>query len=240
MNIRKAVVGLTLIGTLVVGVGIAGAQSNGRGGLGRGGNGGLHGGGYGGDVIQVVLDETGLTLTEIHTQLHAGVSLADLITENGGDPAAVISEAVSAATERINTAVEDGRLTQERADALLADLEQTVTDAINGQGPMMMQMGGRGGRMQGGMKGGMFLRGTEPGMIQLAAEQTGLETSAIIEQMQAGASLGEILTANNVDIETFVDAAIENMQARMGTRMQNMRERLIEQLGGSTSSGDSE
>ncbi|NIR37390.1 MAG: hypothetical protein GWO22_15820, partial [Actinobacteria bacterium] len=42
---------------------------------------------------------------------------------------------MSQAEERIQEAVENGRITQEQADEKLADLEQRITDRVNGEAP---------------------------------------------------------------------------------------------------------
>ncbi len=147
---KRALVGLVVASMLVIGVSVAGAQAvaDGMGpgipGGGRGGHGAMR------EVITLVAEQTGLTPMEILTQLRSGTSLSDIITANGGDLEAVTSGAIAAITAEINQAVTDGWISQEQADAMLANVETHVTDAISGEGFF-----GRGGRGEGrGGRGG--------------------------------------------------------------------------------------
>jgi DNA-binding FrmR family transcriptional regulator len=109
----------------------------GRGGsLGRGG----HGGGAGG-LIEAAVTVTGLTRDEIRTDLQAGQTLSQIVTEAGATDAAVIAAARTTLEERLTQAVTDGRLTQDQADQRLADFDaeaptwMTSNDLGGGRGP---------------------------------------------------------------------------------------------------------
>jgi hypothetical protein len=105
----------------------------GRGGRdgGPGGRGGMMRGGMGFGLLNLVGEETGLTVREIGEALRDGGSLGALLAESGVDEAAFIETVVTAASERLTTAVENGRLTQERADALIAELRERLPDILN-------------------------------------------------------------------------------------------------------------
>jgi len=147
------------------------------------------------ELITVVAEQTGLTEQDILTQVRDGATLAEIITANGGDVDAVIAAVVEEATTRINTAVSESRITQERADEMLANLQENVTSAINGE----FQVGRGGGR---GGRDGMWA------VLDLVVEQTGLTREEVRTQLQAGATVAEILTANDVDVAAFIDSAI--------------------------------
>ena len=125
---KRLVVMLTVLSMMAVMVGIASAQEEAnrrdvRGGLVR-------------EVVQAVSDETGLESSEILAQLAPdGATLADVIVANGGSVDSVVNSAVTSATERINEAVANGNMTQEQADKLLNNLDQLITDGINGELP---------------------------------------------------------------------------------------------------------
>ncbi|NJO84933.1 MAG: hypothetical protein HC828_20680 [Blastochloris sp.] len=57
------------------------------------------------------------------------------MTNNGGDIEAVIADAVAQVTERVSQAVENGRLTQEEADARIAEHEAGFRALLNGELP---------------------------------------------------------------------------------------------------------
>lgn len=82
-------------------------------------------------INETVLEVTGLDRRELSQALNDGQTLADIITANGGDVEAVKAEIIAEATTRLSEAVEEGRLSQEDADAILEDLEQSVEDILN-------------------------------------------------------------------------------------------------------------
>jgi len=100
-----------------------------------------------GEVATAISAETGLETTEILQQVRDGEILADIITNNGGDVDTVVAAVVEAVTTNVNERVESEQITQEQADTILENLEETVTDLINGELELPLRdRGGRGGR----------------------------------------------------------------------------------------------
>ncbi len=188
MNVKKLIVGTTLVGALAFGVGIVGAQDNPP--PGRPGGRAIR------SLVEIVVEETGLEPQEIFTQMREGASLEDIITANGGDVDAVID----AATERINDALAEGRITQQQADNLLANLE----DAINGTSEWFTNRGGHGPRMQAAQS-----------LIEATAAETGLEARDIMQQLRGGSTLADIITANGGNAETVVASAVADATERL-------------------------
>ena len=83
----------------------------------------------GGKSLDTVAEVLGIDEDDLRTQLADGATIADIA---GDDIDAVIDALVADKTERIEAAVEDGRLTQEEADEKLAEIEDRVTDNVNG------------------------------------------------------------------------------------------------------------
>jgi len=79
-------------------------------------------------VFDAAAEALGLTPEELFAELHAGKSLADIAEAQGVDLEAVHdamkAARVEAMKQAIQQAVEDGRLTQEKADWLLEGLEK--------------------------------------------------------------------------------------------------------------------
>lgn len=82
--------------------------------------------------MAAVADAAGVTVDELTDALRNGDSLADVAGDNVD---AVIDLLVQEQTDRINDALENGRIDAERADELLADVEERVTDRVNGERP---------------------------------------------------------------------------------------------------------
>ncbi len=101
-----------------------------------------------GEIATAVSEVTGLELADLLQQVRDGAVLADLITENDGDVDAVISTVVDSVTTAINERVADEQITQEQADALLENLEETVSEWMTGEYQFnnQGQRGGRGNR----------------------------------------------------------------------------------------------
>ena len=75
----------------------------------------------------------GLTEAELRAELEDGKTLAEIAKAEGKSVPGLVQALVKAANERIAEAVADGRLTQAQADELEADLEERITDLVNGE-----------------------------------------------------------------------------------------------------------
>ncbi|MGY1746436.1 hypothetical protein [Blastococcus sp. SYSU D00695] len=93
---------------------------------------GGHGSGFVREGLSTAAETLGMTEEELRTALQAdGASLASVAQEEGVDVQTLVDALVRAATDRIDQAVSDGRLTQADADQVLADLEQRITDRVH-------------------------------------------------------------------------------------------------------------
>jgi polyhydroxyalkanoate synthesis regulator phasin len=110
-----------------------------RGEFGEGHGPGGHRGGPGmfgrGVASEALTDLLGIDAEELHTQLHDGATLAEIAQAQGVEVQAVIDELVAEVTERIDNAVEDGRIDQAEADEKLAEAEARITDMVNNGRP---------------------------------------------------------------------------------------------------------
>jgi len=91
---------------------------------------GRHGGPGGGHGLDAAASYLGVTESELHTQLHAGKSLADVAKAEGKTVDGLVDALVSSAKKRMAADVEAGRLTQAQATAMTADLEQRITEMV--------------------------------------------------------------------------------------------------------------
>lgn len=157
-------------------------------------------------LLQSVAEATGLSAEEILPMLRDGMTLAEVVTANGGDVQAVIADAIADATTRISEAVANERLTQEQADELIANLETLFTNSINGT-----------------LREHLVETRVGVGVLELAAEQTGLNPREITEQMRGGTTLSELLTANGVDVNAFIDDVVAQADTRLDQAVANGR-----------------
>ena len=97
------------------------------------------------DRAQATADLLGIDVEELQAALQQGQTLAQIAEANNVDIQTIIDATVATATERINAAVEAGRLTAAEADEKLADLEAKVTARVNAAGPVRGERPDRGG-----------------------------------------------------------------------------------------------
>ncbi|NNC75816.1 MAG: hypothetical protein HKN93_09950 [Acidimicrobiia bacterium] len=97
-----------------------------------------------------------LTVDELKTQLQEGATLAEVAGDQVDDVAQLITDQMN---ERIDQALEDGRITDEEAAEKRAEIEDKVTEILNGEA----KFGGRGHgrRGPGGPRGGGFGAGAD-------------------------------------------------------------------------------
>lgn len=99
---------------------------------------GFHGHGPGhlgrGEVLAAAASYLGLTEAELREQV-PGKTLADVAKEQGKSVPGLVEAMVAAAGKEIDEAVADGRLTDEQATALKADLEARFESMVDGERP---------------------------------------------------------------------------------------------------------
>jgi polyhydroxyalkanoate synthesis regulator phasin len=97
--------------------------------------GGHHRGGHPGFDGEVVAELLGIDVEELRQQLRDGASIADIAEANGVDVQTVIDALVAEANEHLQLAVDDGRLTQEEADAQLDRISERITEMVERSRP---------------------------------------------------------------------------------------------------------
>lgn len=85
--------------------------------------------------LPVIGEELGMTVDELRAELADGATLSDVITTQGSSVEAVVDALVSEAEAKLDEAVANGRLSQERADEILANLPERLTERIE-NGPI--------------------------------------------------------------------------------------------------------
>jgi uncharacterized protein (DUF433 family) len=75
--------------------------------------------------------KAGITVDTLRSELRAGDTVAEIAADQGVDVQTVIDSLAAEAESHLDLAVENGRLTQEEADAKLADMTERITDFVN-------------------------------------------------------------------------------------------------------------
>lgn len=82
-------------------------------------------------LLRATATATGAEQKAVRDALRAGQSLAEFAAANGSSGDAVVQSVVAKARTRLDKAVENGRITRERADALLQKLAERATALVN-------------------------------------------------------------------------------------------------------------
>ncbi|MAS35059.1 MAG: hypothetical protein CL610_13700 [Anaerolineaceae bacterium] len=148
-------------------------------------------------ALALMEEYTGLTLTELRDAHQNGQTLAEMIEANGQSVDDFIADATENAYARIDTAVANGRITEEEADTLKAEINERLTARING----------------------------EPGAVQALLESyTGIDTfEALRDAHQSGQTLAEIIEANGQSVDDFIADAADLAYDRIDTAVANGR-----------------
>lgn len=96
---------------------------------------GRHGFGHGlggpGINLDTAAKTLGITAAELRQALQDGDTLAEVAQQHGVKVQTLVDALVAAATQRIDTAIAEGRLTKDRAAQMKADLNERITELVN-------------------------------------------------------------------------------------------------------------
>jgi AcrR family transcriptional regulator len=141
-----------------------------------------------------------MTIDEVHAAL-AG-TIAELADSQGMTLEEVVDALIAPVLERIQQAVDDGRITQEQADERIEQMEANVLEGL--QAGSWFSMGGRGRR---GGPGGV-----RPALL---AETLGMTTEELREALVDGQTIAELAEAQGVPLEDIVDASLAPVVERL-------------------------
>lgn len=151
-----------------------------------------------GGKLDTLAEILGVDAADLRERLVAGETVADIAEDEGVAIDDVVAALVERAEERLATAVEDERITQEAADERLSDIEERITDMVNGDVPF--RFGHRGGPF-----GGPSFLGAG---LDVLADVLGLDAATLEEQLRAGDTMADIAEQQGVALEDVI-AALE-------------------------------
>jgi hypothetical protein len=180
-------------------------------GSGFGMGGGMMGiGGPENSLLSIAAEKLGMTTDDLIAELQAGKSIADVAQEKNVSVDTIVEAVVTSRSDRMSQMVTSGQMTQEQADAMLAQMKTHLTEQINTQGMPQGRggfFGGPGGGHEGmgGMMGG---RGDGNPLMVVAADKLGVTPQELFTELQAGKSIADVAKEKNVALDTIVEAAL--------------------------------
>lgn len=167
-----------------------------------------------GEAIEIIAEATGLMPRDIVTMSRdEGKTLADIITENGGDLDAITAEINTLMTDRINEARDNANT---RADEAIANLDERIGNLLNQPMPDRPAAD----RVQDRQDNRQDILG---GIIRELADVAGLEPQAIREELQGGATIAEIAGNNGIDVNTLIATVTSAAEERLSDAVDNER-----------------
>jgi len=166
----------------------------------------------GGGHLDAAATALGMTIEELRTALVAGTSLADVAATKGVAVQKVIDAIVAAKTAELKQDVADGKLTQARADELLAGLSARVTAMVNADIPVFGRGRGFGGEGHG--KGrGHGLPGLHDSTV--LEDTLGMTREEIHAGLEAGKSIADLAKEKGVDVQKVIDALVAEARTKI-------------------------
>lgn len=149
---------------------------------------------------QVIATAIGISTTQLQTELQGGKTIAQVAQTHGVAVDKVVSAMVAAETKEIDQRVTAGQETQAQATQEKANLQQRVTDEVNGTGH------GPGGP---GRHGGMQAEDQ-----QLVAAAIGITTAQLQTELQSGKTIAQVAQAHGVSVDAVISkwVASENQE----------------------------
>jgi uncharacterized protein (DUF433 family) len=162
----------------------------------------------GSGVIQAAAEAIGIEPAELIRALREGRTIADLAEENGVDVQRVVDAVVASERERLEDAIDAGRLTQDQAGAIADDLEERVTDLVNGDlAPFPLPL--------------LPHLGLWPAPIAFIADVIGIDPAELLAAFADGRTIADVAQDNDVEVESVVDAIVAELRDRLDEAVEN-------------------
>jgi hypothetical protein len=86
-------------------------------------------------VLDVAAEVLGVDVTTLRDELRAGSTLAELAAVHDVEVDTLVDALVADARGRLDQAVADGRIGTDEAEARATEIEERITDLVNGERP---------------------------------------------------------------------------------------------------------
>lgn len=182
--------------------------------------------------LSVAATALGMTEADLMTELKDGKSIADVASAKGVEVDTVIDALYADMKAHIDAHVSEGKLTQEQADARLADAKTRISTMVTRaglptpKGPrgLMGPNGTHGQKGMGGNKGDykgghMGHRGAPKFATEELAKVLGLSAEELNTEMKAGKTLTQIADEKNVSIDKVKDQLLKDFTARVNEKV---------------------
>lgn len=150
--------------------------------------------------IREVAKVAGLTKEQLAAGAKAGKSLNQVITDAGGNPGTVQAQVLADVKAKLDQAVANKTITQDRADKAYAKAQQAL--------PKLMAATPKapGDRHGQGRKG--VVRHAAKAELGVAAKTIGIDEKTLLQELKGGKTVAQVATAHNIAPQTVIDAMV--------------------------------
>jgi hypothetical protein len=170
-------------------------------------------------LIQVTADTTGTQVKDVIAALKSGQSLSQYAQAHGKTDAEIIGAARTKLDDRLKQAVSSGKLTQERADALLRSFDDAAPKVMADQklGEQLTDVR-------------EYRRRFGAALIKATADVTGTTPEDVKAALQGGQSLAQYAEAHGKSADNIIAKLREQGEARLAKMLEKARA-LLEKPG---------
>jgi hypothetical protein len=152
---------------------------------------------HGGEHLATAAEAIGITEDELRAALAEGQSIAQVAEANDVDVQTVVDALVAAATERLESAIDD--------------LPERIADVVEREG--LPDRGPGGGHGPGHLAAG----------LDEAAEAIGITSEELRAALRDGSTIAEVAEANDVEVQGVVDALVAAAESRLDQAVEDGR-----------------
>jgi|GEM_PF-1126346 len=179
-------------------------------------------------LFGVAAEQLDMTPQELLAALQDGKSINNLAQEKGTDPADITAAILEKLDETLDQAVQDGKITQERATAILDKGKDQVPaflgKTLEGRMPEGRKPEGHvpGGLPRGGRPG--FATGHAAGsLFGIAAEKLDMTVQELLAELQDGKSMADVASEKGVNQDDIAAAYLEQLEESLNQAVDNGR-----------------
>lgn len=162
------------------------------------------------EAVRVASETIGVEQADLVAAVRSGSSVAEVATEHGVDPDAVVGALVSAAEDAIAHAVGAGRLGTDRAAALSERASELASRLVASARPAGSHSSSAPPRPHATLH-----RRAIRAAVGIAAQTIGVEPSHVVRAHRAGHSIGDLAAERGVLPQTVIDALVEAATVRL-------------------------
>lgn len=157
-------------------------------------------------LFKAIADASGLSADVFKQGFKDGKSINQVLEENNVDPAAVQEQVLAQLDERLAQAVEDGKITEDKAREISERAPEALANFMN-RVPKPHDGG------NGGDSGQHRPRGIVKNALQTAAEVIGIDIQELKDGLKSGKTIAEVASENGSSGDAVIDALVDQANA---------------------------